>query len=188
MPSNAFTNYLEPLLKDAEELGDAHKALRTGNRGRQWRLGALNRSVVVMCTSAWEGYVEEVAKEAVNALRPATPPLGAWPALAATVHSAVGRFNTPNSENVKLFLRNAVGISDVTAAWSWQRCAPPKARDRLNKMLTARHHVAHGVNPRPTIHNGYAKMLPMLVRRLASCTDGALATHLSTTLGVAVGW
>jgi hypothetical protein len=48
MASNAFTQHLEILLHDAEELEAAHRQLRTGLPGRQWGLGALNRAVVVI--------------------------------------------------------------------------------------------------------------------------------------------
>ena len=54
MPSHAYTNHLEVLLADAEELDSAHTRLRTGQRGRQWGLGAINRAVVVLCVSSWE--------------------------------------------------------------------------------------------------------------------------------------
>lgn len=73
MASNALTAHLEPLLADAEELVEAHSRLKTGARGRQWGLGALNRAVVVTCASAWEAYVEDVVIEAVTAIKPSAP-------------------------------------------------------------------------------------------------------------------
>jgi hypothetical protein len=42
------------LLRDAEELDDAHTELKTGSPGRQYGLASLNRAVVVMSVSAWE--------------------------------------------------------------------------------------------------------------------------------------
>jgi hypothetical protein len=41
----------------------------------------------------------------------------------------------------------------VTAGWYWQNCDPQKAKALLNEAIKKRHHVAHGVNPRPIIHN-----------------------------------
>jgi hypothetical protein len=41
----------------------------------------LNRAAVVLCVSAWESYVEEVAKEAIEALPPAGIADGAWLAM-----------------------------------------------------------------------------------------------------------
>jgi hypothetical protein len=83
MTSTAYANYLDVLLMDAEELEAAHERLRTGTVGRQWRLGALNRGVVVLSVSAWEAYVEEVMKECLEAIRPQSPPMGVWPSLNA---------------------------------------------------------------------------------------------------------
>src|SRR5271166_2400918 len=78
MASNAYQNYLVPLLADAKEIDAAHQGLRTGQVGRQWRLGALNRAAVVMCLSAWEAYIEEVTKEAVQCFRPPAPHQTLW--------------------------------------------------------------------------------------------------------------
>jgi RiboL-PSP-HEPN len=188
MASAAYLDYLEVLLQDAEELSQAHRQLRTGAPGRQWRLGALNRAVVVMCVSAWEAYVEEVAKETVEAIRPNALPLGSWPALAASVRAQAGRFHTPNSQNVRALIRDAVGLADVTVYWYWRNNDAAKARARLDEMLRFRHQVAHGVNPRPTIHNNYCRQLPGLVRSLAECTDYGLGEHLRDNLHVVVQW
>jgi hypothetical protein len=54
-------------------------------------------------------------------------------------------------------------------------------------MLLDRHRIAHGVNPRPTIHNGPAASLPDLARSLGECTDSAIMVHLGS-LGVTVTW
>jgi hypothetical protein len=51
-----------------------------------------------------------------------------------------------------------------------------------------RHEVAHGVNPRPVIHNRYSSQLPDFFRRLARCTDVAVRNHLVTTLGIVNPW
>jgi hypothetical protein len=79
--SQAYMSHLVVLLEDAEELDAAHRRLRTGRVGRQWRLGALNRGVVVLSVSAWEAYIEELVREAIRAIKPAAAPIGVWPAL-----------------------------------------------------------------------------------------------------------
>ena len=188
MPSNAFTGHLEPLLGDAGELLTAHAALRTGRPGRQYGLASLNRATVVICVSAWEAYVEELVREALEAIRPPSPPMGTWPALNATARGAIGRFNTPNTDQVRMLVSDALGLPDVQNHWSWFNCNPVQARARLQEAMDYRHAVAHGVNPRPPIHNGYAAQLPDFFRRLAECTDHAMRTHLVTTLGVADSW
>jgi hypothetical protein len=54
MSSRAYQEHLVVLLSDPEELIEAHTRLRTGNPGRQWGLGAMNRAVAVSAASAWE--------------------------------------------------------------------------------------------------------------------------------------
>jgi hypothetical protein len=171
MPSHAYMILLEVLVADAADSEAAHTRLRTGQPGRQWGLGAINRAVVVLCVSAWEAYLEEVLKEAIEVLRPRGPDMGTWPALKAAAMSEIGRFNNPNVENSTRLFASCIGLADVTVSWGWRNCARQTARDYLNDALTHRHHIAHGVNPRPTIHNGYSGWLPGFFRRLGNCTD-----------------
>jgi hypothetical protein len=188
MPSKAYADYLEVLLRDAEELVSAHGELRTGNVGRQWGLGALNRGVVVLSVSAWEAYVEELVKESLEVIRPVHAPMGVWPALNASSRSQVGRFNNPNPENVRTLFADAIGLMDVTASWCWQGADPPRVRERLAEALRQRHEIAHGVNSRPTVHNNYVVGLPVFFRRLGYCTDRAVREYLAQTLGASDLW
>jgi hypothetical protein len=188
LPSNAFVVHLEQLLLDAEELDDAHTQLRTGNPGRQYGLAALNRALVVMSVSAWESYVEELIRESLQALRPPGPALGAWPALNAYVMGLLGNFNTPNPVNVERLIRNCLGLADVHLLWVWQNCTSAQAVQRLTDALTYRHQIAHGVNPRPVVHNHYSSRLPAFIRRLARCTDGAVRNHLMNVHGIPAPW
>jgi hypothetical protein len=188
MPSKALETFLEPVLVDAREIIAGHSKLSTGLRGRQWGLGGLNRSVVVMCAAAWESYVEEVVREAADALRPVSPPIGTWPALAASIRGNARRLNTPNSQNVRRLIAESFGLSDVTTAWSWRNCPPGSAAKYLDAFLNIRHQVAHGANPRPTVHNKYASWLPGFVERLASRTDRALVEFFAAALGTSLRW
>ncbi len=78
MPSNAFATHLTQLLRDADELDDAHALLSVTIPPPQHKLDAINRAVVVVSVSAWETYVEELVVEAVLAIaqRPARSALG----------------------------------------------------------------------------------------------------------------
>jgi len=188
MSSRAYTEYLEVLLADAKELDEAHKKLRTKARGRQWGLGALNRASVVMCVSAWESYLEEVLRESLEGIRPVAAPVGPWAALKAGSDGAIGRFNTPNAENTRKLFASCLGIADITNSWRWRHCDPVTARRKLNEAMTKRHEIAHGVNPRPIIHNNYSEWLPGFFRNLGRCTDRAVRGHLVAVLGVAPPW
>ncbi len=140
-----------------------------------------------MSVSAWESYVEELMRESVQALRPPAPPLGAWPAWNAYVLGLLGRFNTPNQVNVEQLIRNCLGLPDVHLSWTWQNCPSAQAVQRLTDAMTSRHEIAHGVNPRPIIHNRTSAPLPRFFLRFARCTDDAVRNHLVNVHGV-VPW
>jgi hypothetical protein len=189
MPSNAFTHHLLVHLQDADELLDAQRQLLAGRRGGQWGIGSLNRAVVVMCVSAWEGYVEQVVLESVAAICPtAGSPMGLWRVLESSANSFIKRFNTPDVGNVKKLIQESLGFADVTVAWSWKNCTTAQARLHLTKALKLRHEIAHGVKHRPAIRTRYATGLPKLFQRLGSRTDMAIRDHLITTFGVVSPW
>jgi hypothetical protein len=116
----------------------------------------LNRAVVVTCVAAWEAYIEELLRESLNVLRPSAPPLGLWPALNASVRGQLGRFNTPNTENVRALISDALGLQDIQSTWAWQNCTSTQAVQRLAVTMTLRHQIAHGVNPRPVVATFYS--------------------------------
>lgn len=188
MASNAFSGHLHQLLQDAVDLDDAHARLRTGNPGRQYGLASLNRATVVMSVSAWESYVEQLMRECMQAIRPPTPPLGTWPSLNASVSSLLGRFNTPNAENVARLIHESIGLPNIRSSWLWQNCTAQQTEERLNQALNYRHQIAHGVNPRPNILNFYSSPLPAFFRRIARCTDDAVRDYLVNNLGIANPW
>lgn len=188
---------LEPLLQDVAEVNDAHRKLRTGAQGRQWYLDGLNRSAIVLTVSAWEAYVEDLAIECVDLIRPVHQatgapsqawPMDAWPAINAATRTVIGRFNTPNSTNVISLFATAIGLVDVSLGWHYKACSPTKAIAKLDELLRCRHAIAHGVNPRPTVHSTYAVWAPGFVRRIAECTEVTVQNHLVTVLNIPAPW
>lgn len=188
MPSQAFTNVLQPLLADVDDLVGAHETGRTKKRGRQWHLEGLNRSIVVMAVSAWESYVEHVVAEAVEAVKPVGGPLGSWPALRASVLAAKGRFNTPNPQNVRRLVSESVGLADITAAWGTTPAGVASNVQRLEETVNLRHRIAHGVHPRPTVRHPRAALLRGYLRPLAKWTDAGIRRHVKDELGVTLTW
>ncbi|NLY01519.1 MAG: hypothetical protein GXY83_35960 [Rhodopirellula sp.] len=188
MPSNAYTNHLLELLRDADEIDQAHTRLRTRRRGRQWGLGGLNRAAVIACVSAWEAYIEAILVESLNALRPTGGPAGVWSALNANARGLIGRFNNPNVQKTAELFNDAIGLADVTMGWSWRNRSRTQARSRLDEIVRLRHQVAHGVNPRPLVHNTEVRRMPGFFRRLGSCTDRVVRAHLVNTLHILNPW
>jgi len=188
LPSNAFTTHLTQLLRDADELDDAHALLSVAVPPQQHKLDAVNRAVVVMSVSAWETYVEELVVEAVLAMRPAASPLGSWSVHYASVLGQARRFHTPNPDHVKALLSDAVGLADVHPAWTWPGYTRVQAVQALWRALDLRHKIAHGINPRPVVAHQYSSQLPDFFRRLGQTTDQAVRDHLVKALGVVNLW
>src|SRR5262249_15638366 len=109
LPSAAFTDHLLRLLEDVERLREIHARLPGGVPGRPGRRAALNRATVVLALPACEGHVEELVRLPLDLLRPPAPPLGVWSALNASVRAQLGRFNTPNPDNVRMLISDAIG-------------------------------------------------------------------------------
>jgi len=187
MPSAAHDTHLTALLADATSLLDARSLLwnTAGDRGH---VAALSRALVVASVSAWESYIEELVREAIVLLRPPVPPLGSWPALNATVRGMLGRFNTPNTDQVRQLFSDAIGLVDVQLAWAWPGFTTAQSRERLQEVMEYRHQIAHGVNPRPTIDLQFARNLSPFFLRLARATDDRVRRHLSADLGIADPW
>lgn len=141
-----------------------------------------------MAVSAWEAYVEEIVRESISVLRPPGHAVTLWQSLIANASTQIGRFNNPNVENTRRLIADCIGLQDVAASWSWRNNDPQRARQRLEEAINFRHQVAHGVNPRPTIHNNYSKRLPGFFRQLGRCTDRAIRDHLENNLGVPATW
>src|SRR5213595_3472808 len=136
MASNALTGHLAPLLVDADHLFDTAYDIPIGGLERARRVATLNRAVVGACISAWEAYIEELVRESLYVLRPSAPPLGLWPALNATVRGQLGRFNNPNTDNIRLLISDALGLQDIQLPWAWQNCTSAQAVQRLANIMT----------------------------------------------------
>ncbi len=67
MPSKARTAFTKNS-EDVKRLLEIHEHLGGGDVGRRHRLEVLNKSAVVLITAVWEGYCEDLAAEAVEAI------------------------------------------------------------------------------------------------------------------------
>lgn len=188
MPSNAYTGRLVPLLRDAEELNDAYTQLHNVPALQPFATAALNRAAIVMSISAWEAYVEELVRESLQALHHPVPNPGLAQALNALLEDDLGRFNTPSSGNVQSLLRQTIGVPDIRLSWFWPMMTRAQAAAALAQALNLRHQIAHGVHPRPIVHNHYTSQLPDFFRRLGRRTDTAVRNRLVNHHGIAAPW
>ena len=64
MPSRAFSDFRENA-RDVQRLLDLHKDTGGIAQGRRYGLEVLNKSAIVLLTSFWEAYCEDIAAEAL---------------------------------------------------------------------------------------------------------------------------
>jgi len=188
VPSNAYAGRLVPLLRDAEELNDAYTQLHGVAALQHFATAALNRAAVVLCISAWEAYVEELVRESLQALHTPIPHAGLTHALNQLLEDDLNRFNTPSGANVQSLLRQTIGVPDVRRFWYWPGMTIVQAGSALGQALTLRHQIAHGVHPRPVVHNHYTSQLPDFFRRLGRKTDVAVRNRLVNNHGIPAPW
>jgi len=205
MPYNASQGFTE-LLTYVDQLIQIHGRLQTG-RGRRHQQEALHRSGVVLTVAAWESYVQSVIEEAIDLVRPPdNAPFWSRSTFIAhenSVRTDLGRFHTPNKDNVQRIMRTAVGFEPVSH-WEW-RVGPrqwdsAEMSNRLNAWLDIRHTIAHGAELPTEIDwikntSGTPRITLTLLREcrrffehLVEQTDKALADHISNALGVPVPW
>lgn len=133
-------------MRDPNNLVVIHRTLRRGP-GKRTREVALNRAIVVLSVAAWQAYVQDVAKAALDGMRPPrAEPQGSFRVLRASLLNSVNRFATPNAENTRDLLLH-VGF-DPWPSWGWREgpgtLTSTQVCDRLNLWLRVRHAIAHG--------------------------------------------
>lgn len=187
MPSRALLNHLPALMEDAHSLLVGYRLLRPDGALTNPQLAAFPRGVLLACFSAWEGFLEELVREAVDALQPSTPP-GVWSVLRAFAHAQAGNFHTPSAANTDRLLLQCLGLPSAQAVWRGQNNTSTQAARRLGDSLTDRHEVSHGILPRPVVDAAFAADLPRFITRLAQRTDAAVRQHFVDAHGVALPW
>lgn len=78
MPSNA-RKFLDENLQDVERLLELHGQTGGNGPGRRYNLEVLNKSAIVLITSYWEAYCEDIAAEALEYIVTHAPNSAALP-------------------------------------------------------------------------------------------------------------
>lgn len=186
MPSKAMTTHFFELLNDAQS-GIAMQHLLVAQGADQTLIECLSRSIIVSCVSAWEAYLEELVREAIELLKPVNSPVGSWPVFRATSLSLVGRFNTPNTDQVRNLFAEVLGLQDIQQHWEWPGTTRSESRTKLHLIMDLRHQIAHGTRPRPIIPAPDASDYRVFFAQVAMETDVALRNFL-IACGVAEPW
>lgn len=166
------------------------------------RRRVLLEAAVAAAVAGWDSYV----KNAIRAYQRATfPNVGTG---AQALHSLLermtdeklGKFNTPNSQNVRVLLIS-VSNYDPWPDWTYprKRMNSLQLRDRLDEILKVRHSFAHG-HAMPayswnTDKNGVARLTAKevsgaiaVIRAIVIATDMGLERTLCNVHGITLAW
>jgi hypothetical protein len=133
-------------MSDPRNLVASHRALNPGV-GRRFREMSINRAVIVLTVAAWQSFVEDLAGEIIDELRPpdGDPGLPRYRVMRADTTFAIHHLSTPNAEKTRDLLLRA-GFNPWPH-WGWDGRWPMtsfEVRERMNQWLRVRHAIAHG--------------------------------------------
>lgn len=106
----------------------------------------LKRAGLVMALTAWETYVEDRAREAVQARLKILngSPVGKF--VLAKLEDEIKRFHNPGAEKTKRLFFDYLEV-DVTEGWTWQNMDPALARKTLDDLISKRGDAVHRAKP-----------------------------------------
>jgi hypothetical protein len=130
--SSKALDALTDRLKDVDQLMAAHLAVAGPNRGRKFEVEGLNRAAILMLSSHFEGYLEDVMAEALSAINPEL-----------NASTLTGGFHNPWPDRIdQLFA--FLGMSKPARQISWQKASNASVRSNLEKLVRTRNKLAHG--------------------------------------------
>jgi hypothetical protein len=140
--SKAKTQFDESI-KDAEELL-SHYDRATGGKVSAPPKDAevLKRAGLILALTAWETYVEDRVKEALEAQLAGLKGSPVHALVLKKFDEEMKRFHTPNTEKTRELFQSYTG-KDVTKAWTTWGGDAAKAAAKLNELVKQRGQAAH---------------------------------------------
>jgi hypothetical protein len=139
--SQAKANF-EYAISDAEEILECYDHLNKNESNNQ-PPAVLKRATLIMTLTAWETYVEDIAKELVDAKYGVVKGSQLGNIVENRLEEQLKYFNNPGSKKTKALFGEFFGI-DVTEAWVWNNFqTADEARAQLNKWLKKRGEAVH---------------------------------------------
>ncbi|EMF8899508.1 hypothetical protein CGJ47_00360 [Vibrio parahaemolyticus] len=139
--SAAKANF-EYAISDAEQLLECYDQLN-GCHSNSQPPEVLKRATLIMTLTAWETYVEDIAKELVDAKYGVVMGSQLGKIIENRLEEELKYFHNPGSRKTKALFEEFFGI-DVTEAWVWGNVHTTEdARTQLNRWLKKRGEAVH---------------------------------------------
>lgn len=204
-------------VKDINKLLELQAAEGGDQPGRRYGLEVLNKSAIVLITSFWESYCEDLAKEALEAivqhalnadalpkeikkviaktLKDDKNELAIWgisddkwqTVLRANFSTLMAErnktFATPKSFKVNHLFESAVGLSNISSNWRWEKMTSNLAAKKLDEFVSKRGDIAHRGSSTSTVRKSEVEAYLNHVKKLAGKTGGTVKKHVKTITG-----
>ncbi len=92
-------------------------------------------------------------------------------------------FNTPKAHNTADFLKNALGITDIRTAWTFDRFNPEDVSKKLDVLIELRGQIAHRGRIKQNIDKQLVEDHVQFLRKVVSKTGGRINSHLKNITG-----
>jgi len=149
----------------------AHKEVAGESRGRKYYVGELNRGAVLLLNAHFEGYLEDVLAETLNALNR---------------HMNSQRLNrsfmNPTPDKID-GLFELLGMERPSRRVRWRNASNTRVRGALKSLVEVRNALAHGEMGVSVLKKDVTRYRKY-VEGFASRFDDAVLTHAREKLGV----
>ncbi len=139
----------------------------------------LYQSYVVHLMAGWQEFHKNLIEYAFSALEKKSGSNSMSEIARWRINDLLKKFNTPNTENVNNLYKNSFGISNVSQSWIFENVNNKAAIELLNKVLLARHQIAHkGVSIDQLSYNVNFENME-IIYRMACATERHVFTSLN---------
>ena len=136
MVSIKFIQHIQDDLKALEELSKAPSRMSQ-------KVAYLNQAYILHLVAHWQVFIEELVQYGFEMVRRKAPDSPLVTAVERRLASDVDKFNTPKKELIDKIFRNNLGIDRITKSWSDEMIPNNRAFQTLDRVLKARHEIAH---------------------------------------------
>ena len=150
--SQAKTTF-DAAIQDAEELLGHFNRINTHPPPPNAEV--LKRAGLIMAFTAWETYVEDRVREALDTRLAAESDGLSAQFVRRKFEEELKKFNNPNSDKTKRLFVDFLDV-DVTSAWVWNGYEVAKVKEKLDALIAKRGEAVHRSSPKrsgpPTPH------------------------------------
>ncbi|HGW6116982.1 HEPN domain-containing protein [Serratia sp. IR-2025] len=139
----------------------------------------LYQSYVVHLMAGWQEFNKSLVEYSFSALEKKSGSNNMSEIARWRINDLLKKFNTPNTENVNALYKNTFGILNVSQSWVFDGINNKAAIELLNKVLLARHQIAHeGVSSDELSYNVNFENME-IIYRIACATERYIFTSLN---------